>query len=123
MQPPVELNLPSGLRIVMYPKPPRYRWWPFTKVYDGETELELYQRFAQAIRSVDFNAVANLYDPPCPGVWTPEKHAEHKREMWELSAGLRELFGNSIEMPEVPRYRKKKKTKDLNEPVVENVVE
>lgn len=64
MIPPVEINLPSGLRIMMYPRPARYRWWPFGKVDEGESEQELFRRFAAAVRSVDFDAVANLYDPP-----------------------------------------------------------
>lgn len=64
MLPPVEINLPSGLRIMMFPRPARYRWWPWAKIEDGETEAELYQRFAQAIRQVDFKSIADLYDPP-----------------------------------------------------------
>lgn len=64
MTPPVEINLPSGLRIMMFPKPAKYRWWPWGKVEEGETEAELYKRFAQAIRQVDFRTISDLYDPP-----------------------------------------------------------
>lgn len=64
MTPPVEINLPSGLRIMMFPKPAKYRWWPWGKIEEGETEAELYKRFAQAIRQVDFRTISDLYDPP-----------------------------------------------------------
>lgn len=64
MIPPVEINLPSGLRIMMFPKPAKYRWWPWGKIEEGETEAELYKRFAQAIRQVDFRTISDLYDPP-----------------------------------------------------------
>jgi hypothetical protein len=58
---PVDIILPSGLRIMMYPKPAQYKL--FKKVKDGETPNELYNRFNMAIRAVDFEALAKLYSP------------------------------------------------------------
>jgi hypothetical protein len=58
---PVDIILPSGLRIMMYPKPAQYKL--FKKVKGGETPNELYNRFNMAIRAVDFDALAKLYSP------------------------------------------------------------
>lgn len=58
---PVDIILPSGLRIMMYPRPSKYKF--FKKVAEGETPDELYARFANAIRAVDFESVAKLYSP------------------------------------------------------------
>lgn len=56
---PVDIILPSGLRIMMYPRPAKYKL--FKKVAEGETPDELYTRFARAIRAIDFESVAKLY--------------------------------------------------------------
>lgn len=58
---PVDIILPSGLRIMMYPRPAKYK--NFKKVADGETPSELYARFARAVRAVDFESIARLYSP------------------------------------------------------------
>lgn len=58
---PVDIILPSGLRIMMYPKPAKYK--NFKKVAEGETPDELYSRFARSIRAVDFESIAKLYSP------------------------------------------------------------
>lgn len=58
---PVDIILPSGLRIMMYPKPAKYK--NLKKIADGETSSELYSRFARAVRSVDFESIAKLYSP------------------------------------------------------------
>lgn len=58
---PVDIILPSGLRIMMYPKPAKYK--NLKKVAEGETPEELYSRFARSIRAVDFESIAKLYSP------------------------------------------------------------
>ena len=104
MMAPVEINLPSGLRIMMFPRQPRYKWWPFGKIDDGETEEELYARFAHAIRQVDFKSIADLYDPR----EFLQKRDEKRREVIRAGiAGLDTLFGQ-------PK-RGKKKSADILE--------
>lgn len=117
---PVEINLPSGLRIVMYARPPRYKWWPFMKLDDGETEQELFKRFAEAVRSVDFHAVANLYDPPYQlghqNVLSKPKTdttVATREVLGELLPGLNELFGG----PKARKPRKKKEAALFDQPV------
>ena len=46
---------------MMYPHPAKYKM--FKKVAEGETPNELYNRFAAALRAVDFDALAKLYSP------------------------------------------------------------
>jgi hypothetical protein len=58
---PVDIILPSGLRIMMYPKPAKYK--NLKKISEGETPDELYGRFARAVRAVDFESIAKLYSP------------------------------------------------------------
>jgi len=59
---PVDIILPSGLRIMMYPKQAKYNMM-LKKVEEGETPTELYRRFNAAIKAVDFDALAKLYSP------------------------------------------------------------
>lgn len=61
---PIELKLPSGLQLVMYPRPEKRNGWKV--VEPGETEAELWERFTAALRSTDFSALSRAYNNSAP---------------------------------------------------------
>lgn len=64
MQPPLEVELPSGLRISMEPRPAKYKWWIFGIAVPEETREELLARFTAALDEADFEAIRKVHGLP-----------------------------------------------------------
>lgn len=64
MIPPAQIKLPNGLELQMFPIPERRKG--FAVVESGETEAELWARFAEALKSTDFEAIAKVYSVATP---------------------------------------------------------
>jgi hypothetical protein len=61
---PLEVELPSGLRISMDPRPARYKWWIFGIAVPEETREELLARFTAALDEADFDAIRKVHGLP-----------------------------------------------------------
>lgn len=68
--PPLEIELPSGLILQMWPHKAKYSLLG-KLLRPAETKQELYRRFANAIRVVNFQAIADLHDVSPDAVATP----------------------------------------------------
>ena len=68
--PPLEIELPSGLILQMWPRKAKYSMLG-QLLHPAETKAELYRRFAAAIRIVNFQAIADLHDVRQEGNTTP----------------------------------------------------
>jgi len=60
MLPPLTIQLPDGLELVMWPRPPKRNKWGQV-IVPGETKGELYVRMAASLRNNDFAAIAKVY--------------------------------------------------------------
>lgn len=61
---PIEVELPSGLRISMDPRPAKYKWWIFGIAVPEETREELLARFTAALDEADFEAIRKVHGLP-----------------------------------------------------------
>lgn len=68
--PPLEIELPSGLILQMWPHKAKYTLLG-KLLRPAETKAELYRRFANAIRVVNFQAIADLHDVRLDAVPAP----------------------------------------------------